>query len=488
MRKRFLLMSLAAFALLATLLLSLFTIPAAQSAPALTVVIVTPVRVTGTATYPDPPYPVPGDTTPPGPVFLPIIMRHPCQSPFPGDLQFMTFPSHVMNVQAEFAWHCVTGRGILIGIMDSGVDGTHPNLAPNMVPGYSNVPNEPDPGASGNNVHGTHVAGISGAAPNSGQTLGVAPTAGITSIKVLSSAGSGYDWNVADGILKATDRGVKVLNISLGRPQYGPEWDTLIHDHVRYAHQRNVLLIAAAGNCGDPGTWRFNGCTRHNSPSIPAAFAEVVAIGSVGLNNSRSAFSTQGSYVELAALGDSVFSTIPGNRYASYSGTSMASPVASGVAALIWSRNPSLTATQVRHILQASATDLGPAGRDGSYGYGLVNAQAALERAFNPPSGPAGVEPVSVSGTGEFAAPDSADNGTLFAPGQLILSLEPGYAPAGVITAAGLFSGLTVAETISGHDLYLLNVPAGDEIALATLLRDQPGVRGATLNFVVTNR
>lgn len=416
-------------------------------------------------------------------VFLPVLANTPCRNPLPGYSEAL--PWHVETVKANTVWGCSSGRDVIIAIIDSGVEYQHPDLAPNLLPGYSNVIGDSNPDVGpGYSPHGTHVAGIAAAVAHNGPAIGMAPQARILPIKVLDRYGMGYDWNVADGILKATDMGAKVINLSLGRPQMTPDDDAVMLAHVRYATERNRLVVAAAGNCGDINSWRFNNCLFHNSPSIPAAFPEAVSVVSVNRDLSHSVFSTQGNSVEVAAAGAGIMSTVLLGGYETYSGTSMASPGVAGVAALIWAHNPNLTAEQVRQLLRTTARDLGAPGFDPYFGHGLVQADAALARVYAPPA--AAAAPVAA----ESAVIPTAE--LPFAPGQLIVWLDAGQTPAEVwAQAAQLRSPLAsyspaVLDARPAHNFYLLSAPAGQERAFTALWRTLDGVRAAAPNFVQT--
>jgi subtilisin family serine protease len=185
--------------------------------------------------------------------------------------------------------------------------------------------------------------------------------------KVLSSNGVGYSSWVARGIAHAADNGAKIISMSLG------SWfpSKTIKRACAYAWSKGCLLVAAAGNDG----WgRLN---------YPAKYVTVIAVGAIDSNDHRAWFSNYGWGLELVAPGVDILSTYKGGTYKTLSGTSMACPHVSGVAALVWSYNTSLTNKQVRMILDESAVDLGSPGWDKYYGFGKVDAYRALTLAAN---------------------------------------------------------------------------------------------------------
>jgi serine protease len=267
----------------------------------------------------------------------------------------------------ETAWQTQTGIGQTVAVIDSGVDGAHPDLAGQVLPGIDLV----DVGGDGRvdpHGHGTHVAGIIAAiAGNLDGIAGLAPGANILPVRVLDAQGSGWNSAVADGIIWAADHGAATLNLSLG----GPGSDSVLASAVSYAQSKNVLVVAAAGN------ERVNG----NATSYPAAYPGVVGVAATDEANASGTFSNTGSYVDLAAPGVNIVSTYPANSYAAISGTSMATPYAAAAAALIRATKTSLTADQVAATLVGTVRDLGAAGRDDEFGAGLIDPVAALQTA-----------------------------------------------------------------------------------------------------------
>lgn len=271
-------------------------------------------------------------------------------------------------IQANYSWDVTTGnKNMIVAVIDTGVDYTHEDLgAVNASIGWDFV--NDDPNAKDDNGHGTHVAGIVAATINNNEgVVGAAPGITVMPVKVLNDRGSGYISDIASGITYASDHGAKILSMSFG------SWfpSRIMEDATKYAvYTKGTLAFAAAGNDGI------------QIKSYPAAYDWVLAIAAVGYDGTRARYSNTGTFVDLAAPGGSndgiethdILSTWPGNQYAYAAGTSMATPHASGVAALYWSYAPSKTNAQIGRALIKNADDKGGAGWDKYYGYGLVDA------------------------------------------------------------------------------------------------------------------
>ncbi len=305
-------------------------------------------------------------------------------------------------INAPAAWDVTMGSAdVIVAVVDSGVDVTHPDLAGRLVPGMNAVTGTSDVEDPVN--HGTHLAGIIGAATNNGIGIaGVAGGAKVMPIKVLASDGSIDGKDVATGMKWAVDHGAKILNSSFG----SPEEDLDVKAAVEYVYAKGALIVVAAGNCGADGAE----CRGLLNPTLyPAAYDHVLSVASVTRSKAHSSFSGSASYVKLSAPGgelpkgqetpedSGVLSTIPtkiaASGYGYLIGTSQAAPHVAGVAALVWSVNPSLTNAQVEDILVKSAADLGAPGRDPLFGWGLVDAAAAVKAAQATLSGPTLVAP-----------------------------------------------------------------------------------------------
>ncbi|MEK7848884.1 MAG: S8 family peptidase [Chloroflexota bacterium] len=287
-----------------------------------------------------------------------------------------SLPWGVNRIDADLAWGSVTGTGVDIAIIDTGIDQNHPDLVGNLAGGRNFVAkgSTVDPNAwNDDNGHGTHVAGTAAAVDNTIGVIGVAPTARLWAVKVLDRRGSGYLSDVIAGIYWAADSGMEVVNLSLGikketLDQY-PNDRQALQDAVDYAYlTRGVVVVAAAGNEG-AGT---------DTVIYPARFDSALAVAATDSNDARAPFSSTGPSVDLAAPGVSIYSTYKGGAYATMSGTSMASPHVAGAAALvIQSLGSAWSNSAVVNRLTSTADDKGAVGRDSLYGYGLVDAQQA---------------------------------------------------------------------------------------------------------------
>ena len=252
--------------------------------------------------------------------------------------------------------------GVRVGIIDTGISSTHPDLAGQVVQcgtsyssGFVVTPTCED-----DNGHGTHVAGTIAAKANNGRGVtGVAFNADLVICKALATPlGTGLTSDIARCIDWTASRGVKVISMSLGG---GPSETLKRSVQAAWNGGQGTLLIAAAGNDGD-ATLNF-----------PAAYAEVVSVAATDRDDRRADFSNANGDVEIAAPGVDILSTSLGVTYQELSGTSMATPHVSGVAAVLAQRNPSASASSLRNLLTAAVDDLGAAGRDSSYGFGRTN-------------------------------------------------------------------------------------------------------------------
>jgi len=270
----------------------------------------------------------------------------------------------IPKMKVDAAWDTTKGdASVIIAVIDTGVDVDHPDLMSNLVSGYNTINDTTD--ADDDNNHGTHVAGIAaGIVDNNVGISGIAGKSKIMPIKAMGSNGTGQMSDVIEGIYWAADHGAKVINMSLGFA--APSAPQSLQDAVDYAYNKGVVVIAAAGN-DNVGT-----------PRYPAALNHVIAVAATDSSDKKASFSNYGSHIDVAAPGVNIYSTIRDGQYGMMNGTSMATPNVSGVVALILANNPNLTPAQVESLLASTATDLGALKKDSIFGYGLVNAFAAL--------------------------------------------------------------------------------------------------------------
>jgi thermitase len=253
--------------------------------------------------------------------------------------------------------------GVKVGIVDTGIDQTHPDLAgktAGCATSYNSGLAIINGVCADDNGHGSHVSGTISANTNNGQGVsGVAFNSPIVMCKALATAaGTGLTSDIANCISWVSKQGVKVISMSLG----GGDSATLkTAVQQAYNNGNGVLLVAAAGNDGD------------STQNYPAAYAEVVSVAATDNRDQRASFSNANADVEVAAPGVDVESTYAGGLYMTLSGTSMATPHTAGVAAVIADLNPADNAAALRSKLDAAVDDLGAAGRDSSFGFGRVN-------------------------------------------------------------------------------------------------------------------
>lgn len=260
-----------------------------------------------------------------------------------------------------------TGKGIKIGILDTGIDFTHEDLNRNYKGGYNFVDNNAN--VIDINGHGTHVAGIIAAADNDIGVVGVAPDANLYSVKVLNYDSTGTAGDIAAGLEWCLFNDIQIVNMSLG----ASEDSISIRRICDILYNSGILLIAAAGNNGNEKGFGEN-------IDNPAKYDNVTAVGATDISDNRSSFSSTGPKLELVAPGSDIYSTLPGNKYASLSGTSMSSPHVTGVAALIKKAYPEMTNVQTRIRMQISAQNMVKNGfrvKDW-FGYGMIDAVRAV--------------------------------------------------------------------------------------------------------------
>ncbi|MZQ96999.1 MAG: S8 family serine peptidase [Acidaminobacter sp.] len=279
-----------------------------------------------------------------------------------------TYPWGITRIGADLVHQqSNTGAGIKVGIIDTGLDYTHPDLAGKYVTGYDFVNNDANP--MDDHGHGTHVAGTIAAVMNGQGLAGAAPGVSLYALKVLDANGSGSLGNIMAAVEWCVDNGIQITNNSYGVMTDPGSTFKAVFDA---AYAEGLLQIAAAGN--DRTKWYSLFFT--DIVSYPAWYSSVVAVAATDSANKVASFSSFGPSVELSAPGVSIESTIPGG-YATWSGTSMATPHVVGAAALVM-KSGITSASAVRSRLQATADDLGALGRDRDYGYGLVDADEAV--------------------------------------------------------------------------------------------------------------
>ncbi|MEM7128361.1 MAG: S8 family serine peptidase, partial [Chloroflexota bacterium] len=273
------------------------------------------------------------------------------------------------QIQAHKAWEVTKGnKGVVLAIIDTGIDTTHPDLHSKLTPRntwYDFGNNDTNPRDV--NGHGTHVAGIAGAVVNNKIGIaGLAWNAQILPIKVFPDHKNGASTSaIARGILHAVSMGADVINLSLGSTRQS----RVIRDAIRYTHEQSVVVVAAAGNDNNERLF------------YPAAFDHVISVCSTQRQDIKSGFSNFGNWVNVCAPGSGILSTVPGGRYANYSGTSMASPYVAGLAALLKSQKPMWNSDQVENRIVSTADNIDSVNRiySGRLGSGRINTFNAVK-------------------------------------------------------------------------------------------------------------
>ncbi|MDR3037266.1 MAG: RICIN domain-containing protein [Coriobacteriales bacterium] len=294
------------------------------------------------------------------------------------------------NVGAFGAWDLQrANKAVTVAVVDSGIRMTHKDLAGNIIKNlawdaYNNKPLTTD--ISG---HGTHVAGIVAAeAGNAYAGAGISYNAKILPINIFFEVSEGRTSASTTTLVAAytyimahrQEANIRVVNLSLG----GPNDDPAVHNAIIKADKAGILTVCAAGNDGTDVNINVD-----NAPSYPSDYAECVSVVSVDKSNNRSTYSEHNAYKDIAAPGTEILSTYYSSdeSYVYMQGTSMASPVVAGVAALLFAKNPKLTCNQAKKALYDTATDGGTPGWDKYWGWGLVNAQKAVEALPTPVTG-----------------------------------------------------------------------------------------------------
>lgn len=295
---------------------------------------------------------------------------------------YLAYQWHFQNINLATAWDSATGSGVTVAVVDTGISNGSDGFY-HYVAGYDFVAGDTNP--ADENGHGTHVAGTIAQKTNNGVGVaGIAFNCNIMAVRVLDAQGSGSVYDVADGIRYAADHGAKVINMSLGSA-YG---STIEEDAINYAAALGVVICAASGNEGS------------SSVGYPARYTNCIAVGATRYDNTRTYYSNYGTGLDVVAPGgdmnvdqngdgyvDGVLQqTFSGTSWGYYffEGTSMATPHVAGLAALVLSKFPSYNRDQVRNAIESTCLDLGASGWDNYYGWGLINAAAAVGGSSNP--------------------------------------------------------------------------------------------------------
>lgn len=285
---------------------------------------------------------------------------------------------HLNRIGTPATWATSTGAGVTIAILDTGVDGNHPDLKERMVPGWNVYDGNSD--TSDVKGHGTAVAGSAAATLNNG--AGVASPAGaarIMPVRVSQLDGYAYFSTIASGLTWAADNGAKVVNIS-----YGVSGSASVQNAANYLRGKGGMVVVSAGN--------------NNKDEGHAAHSAMITVSATDSADNRTSWSSWGKMVDLSAPGAGIYTTNRGGGYGSWNGTSFSAPITAGIVAQMMAANPQLKPADLESILFSTAVDRGTAGYDVYYGWGRVNGDAAVTAAAAAIS-TADVTPPSVSVT-----------------------------------------------------------------------------------------
>ncbi|MFF4996687.1 type VII secretion-associated serine protease mycosin [Streptomyces sp. NPDC000656] len=345
-------------------------------------------------------------------------------------------------LRAEEAWGTTRGAGITVAVLDTGVDGSHPDLAGQVLDGTDLIGMGAGRGDRAWARHGTAMAGIIAGHGHGGNrrqgVLGIAPQARILPVRVILEEGDpgrakareSKGGALAEGIRWAADHGANVINLSLGDDSDSAHHEAAEDEAVQYALAKGVVVVASAGNGGRQG----------DHASYPAAYPGVIAVTAVDRGGRKADFSTSNWYATVSAPGVDVVIADPDRAYYEGWGTSAACAFVSGAVALVKAAHPDLSPAQIKRLLEETASDAPPGGRDDSRGHGLVDPVAALQAAdalrAEPPVplpvaagqpyfGP-GPEPVRAAGRGNrLGAPAAAAAGLALLVLALVLARRP---------------------------------------------------------------
>jgi len=261
--------------------------------------------------------------------------------PFTPRARQAALPWGITRVNAGKAWTLTKGAGVKVAVIDTGIDYNHPTLKPNIKGGFNAVDQSKSDDFMDDNGHGTHVAGTIAGAGDARGVSGVAPEAALYGVKVLDAEGSGTVAGVIAGIQWAADNHMDVANMSLG----SDESDQSLADAVAAAAKAGLTIIAAAGNSSGP-------------VGYPAAYPECIAVSASDKTDKLASFSSFGPQVAIIAPGVNILSTYMGGGYKTLSGTSMATPHVTGLAALAVAAKGARGTDAIRAALQAAASPL----------------------------------------------------------------------------------------------------------------------------------
>ena len=371
----------------------------------------------------------------------------------------------LQNVAAPRAWDVARGSpSVVVAVLDTGVNFAHVDLQGRSVPGYDAVNNDADP--ADDHGHGTAVAGVLAARTNNGEGVaGLCWTCSLMAVKVLDATGSGSTSTIARGIVWAADHGARVINLSLGAPGS----TQALADAVAYASAKGVVLVAAAGNSG-VSAWTY-----------PAAYPGVISVGGTDAAGARYPWSNFGGWVQVAAPGCNLAPLARGG-YGEFCGTSSASPVVAGIAALALSAKPAAARAELEQAIRSAVASTVP-----GIQYGRVDASrtlSALGVSFPPPPAPPPPPPPPSASPSAPAAPlTSATAQGRISERRPTWAVRRTVAP-GRVAAVATFRGTSrlTLSVVSPSGATVRRVTGG------TPLRTALTARAGSYRFVVSGR
>lgn len=299
----------------------------------------------------------------PGVLSVELDRLIPAEELTPNDPLFTWHGWHLRKIEAPAAWETTTGSGgLIIAVLDTGVNEAHEDLAGKLVPGWNVYDNNAD--TRDTYGHGTKVAGSATASTNN--SVGVAAVSWnslIMPIRITDPGGYATYSTIASGLQWAADHGARVANVS-----FAANTSSTVTTAAKYFQSKGGVVVMSAGN--------------YSAFDRAADNPYILTVSASDPNDALYPWSNTGNNIDLAAPG-SVYTTTADGGYAPADGTSFSAPVVAGVAALVMSTNPALSASQVQEVLQRSADDRGAAGWDASYGWGRVNAARAVAQALS---------------------------------------------------------------------------------------------------------
>lgn len=295
---------------------------------------------------------------------------------------------YLPNISAPAGWDIQTGSStIIIASIDTSVDSNHQDLVGKLALGFSWQP-------TGDSRHGTYIAGVAAASADNGLGVtGVSWGSKLMPLDVGKDTAGFFYADMAAAFVYAADNGARVITTSLAAGCCS----STIESAVNYAWNKGSLITAAAGNQGS------------SAVLMPALYANAISVGATDSNDTKASWSNFGK-IDVVAPGVGIYTTADGNSYQSVSGTSLSTPMVAGLAALVWSQNPTLTNLQVRNIIQQNADDLGAVGVDEYFGSGKISVQRALQAVAAPTPTPTLIPtptPTSTATSTPTPTPDS---------------------------------------------------------------------------------